>query len=103
MFGLAQKGPASADPAAWESWDWQFHRALCLVTGNRLLLSIFDSFNAIRRQRTWSQLHQAVLTSERREHSAQQHNNILDAISARNALGGIRYAGAFGRRSTQSA
>jgi len=85
LFGLVQKGRASGDPAAWESWDGQFHRALCLVTGNRLLLSIFDSFNAIRRQRTWSQLRQAALTPERREHYAQQHKKILDAISARDA------------------
>ena len=85
MAGLVQKGRSSGDPATWESWDGQFHRALCLVTGNRLLLSIFDSFNAIRRQRTWSRLRQAVLTSERRQHYAQQHQNILDAIAGRDA------------------
>lgn len=45
----------------------------------------FNSFNAIRRQRTWSQLRQAVLTPERREHYA-QHKNILDAISGRDAV-----------------
>jgi DNA-binding FadR family transcriptional regulator len=85
MAGLVQKGRASGDPATWESWDGQFHRAVCLVTGNRLLLSIFDSFNAIRKQRTWSRLRQAVLTPERRRHYAEQHQNILDAIGARDA------------------
>jgi len=82
---LVQKGRASGDPATWESWDGQFHRTLCLITGNRLLLSIFDSFNAIRRQKTWSQLRRAVLTPERRQHYAEQHKNILEAIKSREA------------------
>jgi DNA-binding FadR family transcriptional regulator len=85
IAGLVQKGRGAGDAATWESWDGQFHRALCLVTGNRLLLSIFDSFNAIRRQRTWSRLRQAVLTTERRQHYAEQHKNILEAIGSRDA------------------
>ena len=86
MAVLIQKGGAAADPATWELWDGQFHRALCLATGNRLLLSIFDSFNAMRRQKTWSRLRQAVLTPERRRRYAEQHQHILDAVSSRDAV-----------------
>jgi len=85
MMILVQKGRAAGDPATWESWDGQFHRALCLATGNRLLLSIFDSFNAMRRQKTWSRLRQAVLTQERRRHYAEQHQKIMEAVSSRDA------------------
>jgi DNA-binding FadR family transcriptional regulator len=85
LAALVQKGRAAGDPATWEVWDGQFHRALCLSTGNRLLLSIFDSFNAMRRQKTWNRLRRAVLTPERRRHYAEQHQNILDAVSGRDA------------------
>jgi DNA-binding FadR family transcriptional regulator len=86
MMALVQKGRAATDPATWESWDGQFHRALCLATGNRLMLSIFDSFNAMRRQKTWNRLRRAVLTPERRQYYAGQHQNILDAINGRDAV-----------------
>ena len=52
----------------------------------RLLLSIFDSFNAMRRQKTWNRLRQAVLTPERRRRYAEQHQNILDAVNGRDAV-----------------
>ena len=87
MAALVQKGRAAGDPATWESWDGQFHRALCLSTGNRLLLSIFDSFNAMRRQKTWARLRRAVLTPDRLMHYAEQHQKILDAVNARDAAG----------------
>ncbi|MFT3671577.1 FadR/GntR family transcriptional regulator [Aestuariivirga sp.] len=85
IAALVQKGKFATDATTWESWDGQFHRALCLVTGNRLLLSIFDSFNAIRKQKTWNQLRRNVLTAERRKLYAEHHQAILDAISERDA------------------
>lgn len=86
MVALVQKGRAASDPVTWEQWDGQFHRALCLATGNRLMLSIFDSFNAMRSQRTWSRLRQAALTPERRQFYATHHEGILLAINSRDAL-----------------
>ena len=86
MAVLIQKGRLATDPATWELWDGQFHRALCLATSNRLLLSIFDSFNAIRRQKTWSRLRQAVLTPERRQRYADHHQRIIEAVSSRDAF-----------------
>lgn len=86
MAMLIQKGRSAADAATWELWDGQFHRALCMATGNRLLLSIFDSFNAIRRQKTWSRLRQAALTPERRRRYADQHQRIIEAVSSRDAF-----------------
>lgn len=83
MAVLIQKGRAASDPSTWELWDGQFHRALCVSTGNRLLLSIFDSFNAMRRQKTWSRLRQKALISERRHRYAEQHQKILKAVSSR--------------------
>ena len=86
MAVLIQKGRSATDAATWELWDGQFHRALCMATGNRLLLSIFDSFNAIRRQKTWGRLRQAVLTPERRRRYADQHQHIIEAVSSRDAV-----------------
>jgi DNA-binding FadR family transcriptional regulator len=85
MRSLVQKGRAAAEPATWELWDGQFHRALCLSTGNRLLLSIFDSFNAMRRQETWSKLRRKALTVERMQHYAVQHLKIVEAVNGRDA------------------
>lgn len=86
MAVLIQKGRSAPDPATWELWDGQFHRALCVATGNRLLLSIFDSFNAMRRQKTWNRVRQAVLTAERRQRYSDQHQRIIEALSSRDAF-----------------
>ena len=86
MMTLVQKGRAADNPATWEQWDGQFHRALCQSTGNRLMLSIFDSFNAMRSQPTWSRLRQAALTPERRQLYASQHEAILLAIHGRDTV-----------------
>ncbi len=85
MTAIVRKGRAATDSVTWEQWDWKFHRAICLSTGNLLLLSIFDSFNAMRAQPSWGKLRREVLTDERRKHYADQHEAIVEAINGRKA------------------
>ena len=84
LRALVTKGRAANDASTWELWDSQFHRAICTISGNRLMLSIFDGFNAMRRQSKWSALRTTVLTAEKRQTYVQQHQFIVDAIAARN-------------------
>jgi DNA-binding FadR family transcriptional regulator len=84
LRALINKGHAANDAATWELWDSQFHRAICTICGNRLMLSIFDGFNAMRRQAKWSALRTSVLTAELRQAYVVQHHAIVDAIAARN-------------------
>lgn len=86
MTVLVQKGRSANDPATWEEWDWQFHRALCAATRNQLFMSLFDSVNAIRAQPEWQMLRRKVLTPEKRSHYAEQHQSVLEAITSRQAL-----------------
>lgn len=86
LGSLVNKGRAANDASTWELWDSQFHRAICMISRNRLMLSIFDGFNAMRRQSKWSALRTSVLTTERRQIYVQQHHTIVDAIAARNPI-----------------
>ena len=81
LKALINKGRSASDASTWELWDGQFHRAICLICGNRLMLSIFDGFNAMRRQAKWSALRNSVVTPEMRLNYVKQHSIIVDAIS----------------------
>src|ERR1019366_3891745 len=61
MEHLLEKSEAAQDPKTWELWDGRLHRMVAEAAHNRLLLSLFDAFNAIRMQKTWGQLRQATL------------------------------------------
>ena len=87
LRSLINKGKVAVDASTWELWDGQFHRAICLICGNRLMLSVFDGFNAMRRQSKWSELRNSVVTPEKRLTYVNQHSMIVDAIAAHNPAG----------------
>lgn len=83
MQRLLEKSEAARDAKTWELWDGRLHRAIAEAAHNGLLLSIFDAFNAMRRQAKWSALRQAALTPARHAAYCTHHRAYVDAIAAR--------------------
>jgi DNA-binding FadR family transcriptional regulator len=83
MQRLLEKSEAAHDAKTWELWDGRLHRAIAEAAHNGLLLSIFDAFNAMRRQAKWSALRQAALTPARHAAYCAQHRAFVIAIAAR--------------------
>lgn len=84
---LANKCRAATNSETWELWDSQFHKALCELAGNALLLAIYEGINAVRRTAKWRTLRTAVLTATKRDRYVAQHQDIIEAISARDSAG----------------
>jgi DNA-binding FadR family transcriptional regulator len=83
MQRLLEKSEAAHDAKTWELWDGRLHRAVAEAAHNGLLLSIFDAFNAMRRQAKWSALRQAALTPARHAAYCAHHRAYVGAIAAR--------------------
>jgi len=67
----------------YESWDNNFHQAIASATRNKLLVSLFDTLNVVRRSTVWGQLRSTRLPPPDHE-SFDEHDAIYAAISARN-------------------
>jgi DNA-binding FadR family transcriptional regulator len=85
MQHLLEKSEAARDAKTWELWDGRLHRAVAEAAHNGLLLSIFDAFNAMRRQAKWSALRQTTLTPARHAAYCAHHRAYVGAIAARDA------------------
>jgi DNA-binding FadR family transcriptional regulator len=83
MQRLLEKSEAARDAKTWELWDGRLHRAVAEAAHNGLLLSIFDAFNAMRRQARWSALRQTALTPARHAAYCAHHRAYVTAIAAR--------------------
>jgi DNA-binding FadR family transcriptional regulator len=83
MQRLLEKSEAAHDAKTWELWDGRLHRAVAEAAHNGLLLSIFDAFNAMRRQAKWSALRQAALTQARHAAYCAHHRAYVGAIASR--------------------
>jgi DNA-binding FadR family transcriptional regulator len=83
MQRLLEKSEAAHDAKTWELWDGRLHRAIAEAAHNGLLLSIFDAFNAMRRQAKWGALRQAALTPARHTAYCAHHRAYVDAIADR--------------------
>src|SRR6185369_10118635 len=80
---LLEKSDGARDAKAWELWDGTLHRAVAQAAHNKLLLAIFDGFNAMRSQAAWSRLRLAALSGERLAVYRRQHRAYVGAIAAR--------------------
>ncbi|MEM7021105.1 MAG: FadR/GntR family transcriptional regulator [Pseudomonadota bacterium] len=67
----------------YESWDNNFHQAIASATRNKLLISLFDTLNIVRRSTVWGQLRSTKLPPPDHE-SFEEHDAIYAAISGRN-------------------
>jgi DNA-binding FadR family transcriptional regulator len=85
MLYLIEKGQAARDAKTWELWDGTLHRAVAEAAHNKLLLSMFDAFNAIRQQEGWSRLRQTSQTPERLHMFRAHHRDFVAAIANRDA------------------
>jgi GntR family uxuAB operon transcriptional repressor len=66
----------------YESWDNNFHQAIAKATCNKLLISLFDTLNIVRRSTVWGQLRSTKLPPD--DHgSFAEHDAIYGAIVAR--------------------
>ena len=84
---LANKCRSTTNSETWELWDSQFHKTLCELAGNALLLAIYEGINTVRRTARWRIPRDAVLTATKRDRYVAQHQDIIDAISARDSDG----------------
>lgn len=67
----------------YEAWDNNFHQAIATATCNKLLISLFDTLNIVRRSTVWGQLRSTQLPPA--DHgSFAEHEAIYEAIVARN-------------------
>ncbi|AUH00667.1 FadR family transcriptional regulator [Prodigiosinella confusarubida] len=66
-----------------ELWDSAFHRAIAEAAGNRLMLSLFDAIDAIRREPDWQHLRIQARTPSRLVHYDQHHQRLVRHIAAR--------------------
>lgn len=68
----------------YESWDNSFHQAIAKATCNKLLISLFDTLNTVRRSTVWGQLRSTKLPPPNHP-SLAEHDAIYEAIVARDA------------------
>ena len=67
---------------AYESWDNNFHQVIASATRNKLLISLFDTLNIVRRSTVWGQLRITKLPPPDHE-SFHEHDAICEAIAGR--------------------
>jgi DNA-binding FadR family transcriptional regulator len=79
---LLERSEPIRDPVTWDLWDTRIHRAIAEASHNGLMLSLFDSINAVRDQAAWTRLRSEATTPERFEELRRQHRVIVDAIAA---------------------
>jgi DNA-binding FadR family transcriptional regulator len=66
----------------YEAWDNNFHQAIAKATCNKLLISLFDTLNIVRRSTVWGQLRSTKLPP-RNHASFAEHDAIYEAVVAR--------------------
>lgn len=66
----------------YEAWDNNFHQAVAAATHNKLLISLFDTMNIVRRSTVWGQLRSTNLPPADHD-SFGEHDAIYDAIAGR--------------------
>lgn len=66
-----------------ELWDSAFHRAIAEAAGNRLMLSLFDAIDAVRREPGWQHLRVRARTPDRLNSYDHHHHRLIQHIAAR--------------------
>lgn len=66
----------------YEAWDNKFHQAIASATYNKVLISLFDTLNIVRRSIVWGQLRSTKLPPADHD-SFSEHDAIYDAITGR--------------------
>jgi len=75
------------DMEPFERWDAEFHRRIFASTRNELLTNLDRMVQLIRNQPPWVELKRRSFTPERRESYCREHENLLRALTRRDASG----------------
>lgn len=75
----------AADPLVYEQADEKFHRTVAEAARNSLFLTLIDAFGASRRDAAWRRLSENAHCFKRQAVHAASHQEIYDAIAARNS------------------
>ena len=82
MRSCSRNCRAAKEWRTYEAWDNKFHQTIASATRNKLLVSLFDTLNAVRRSTTWGQLRSTKLPPT--DHASfREHEAILNAIESR--------------------
>jgi GntR family uxuAB operon transcriptional repressor len=84
MRRCKQRCKSAGEWRVYESWDNNFHQAIAKATCNKLLISLFDTLNIVRRSTVWGQLRTTKLPPANHGSFA-EHDAIYDAIVARDS------------------
>ncbi len=82
---LAERTKASTDSDSSELWDGAIHRLIARIAGNALLQAAFDLIDTIRTAEDWQHKRHMARSAETNSIYHEQHQQIIDAIDARNA------------------
>jgi DNA-binding FadR family transcriptional regulator len=78
-----KKGENATNEEAHELWDRELHNTIAQATKNQILVSVYESLNAIRDQVGWGAIGQAVFAPENLAVYHKQHKAIKEAIESR--------------------
>lgn len=79
------KGEAATDVPEFEVWDGLLHETIIASAKNELLAGLYEAINMARHQPEWMKLKERTVTPERRAAYQAHHNEIVEALGARDA------------------
>lgn len=91
LKACAERARAATTWRRYETADNELHRLVAEAADNRLLLSLFDALNAVRRAVVWGVLRSGDQRPPAGHHSFEEHDRIIAAIEQRNLDAARRY------------
>lgn len=83
LMTIATKGLAATDLATSARYGNEFHRAIAVMAGNKLLLGLFDAVFKVRDLNTWGKLKPVTSSAEDLKQLWEHHAEIAKAITNR--------------------
>jgi DNA-binding FadR family transcriptional regulator len=81
------RGGASDEFEAFETWDATLHRAIAEAAHNGLLMNMFDVMNSARQLPVWGSLKRRTSSPQRRRCYHAEHTAVVDALHDRDPDG----------------
>lgn len=79
------KAEEAQDYGAYGRWDAALHRGIVQAASNKLLFTLFDAVNTVRRQKSWARLWSNAMNAERQKKYDSHHRRIVRAIAERDS------------------
>lgn len=86
MATCLERAESARSLEEFEMWDAALHRAIAAAAHNPLVERFFGIVHALREQAEWGELKRRSLTPERRLAYQQDHREIVEALTARDAV-----------------